>query len=228
MKLLCIGNEIINECASFLPGIAKAAGKELLLGILYADGSNAEDHYRNYIDEAEVYYYETYLPGIKEMMRPDGIALHEAVEDDDWDILIFCQNPTLCGKKASYKPYLAELTAYCKLMHPKTKLMLIEPWAGGDNPAEEAEKIHEACRAAANEAGLDGIINIGTVWQIAEGTGSFDSLKSDNIMPDECGKFLCSCVLYESVFGESAADVDYNLPGVPEETSNLLKICAEK
>ena len=212
----------------YLPHLAIAGGKELLLSNLCIDNCSIEHHYRNYTDEAEVYYYETYLPGITEMMRPDGIALHEAGEDDDWDIIIFCQNPALCGKKASYKPYLAELAAYCNLMHPKTKLMLIEPWAGGENPAEEAEKIHEACCAAADEAGLDGIINIGTAWQIAEGTGSFDSLTSDDIMPNECGKFLCSCVLYESVFGESAADVDYNLPGVPEETSNLLKICAEK
>ncbi len=227
MKVLTIGNNYTSAALAYLPALAVAGGKELLLSNLCTDNCSIEHHYRNYIDEAEVYYYETYLPGITEMMRPDGIALHEAVEDDDWDMIIFCQNPALSGKKASYKPYLGELAAYCKLMHPEVKLMLIEPWAGGENSEEKAEKIHEACRTAKEDAELDGIINIGKAWQIAEGTGSFDKLIQSGDMPAESGKFLCSCVLYEAIFGESAVDVEYDLPGIPEEISSLLKICAE-
>ena len=191
-----------------LPKLAINGKKELLLSNLCIDNCSIEHHYRNYIDEAEVYYYETYLPGITEMMRPDGIALHEAVEDDDWDMIIFCQNPALSSKKESYRPYLGELAAYCRLMHPEAKLMLIEPWASGDNPQETAAKIHEACVAASSEAELDGIINIGNVWQDVAGLDSFDSLLSDDNMLNEEGGFLCSVVLYASIFGESASDIE--------------------
>ena len=227
MKVLTIGNNYTGAALSFLPSLAIAGEKELLLSNLSIDNCSIEHHYRNYIDEAEAYYYETYLPGITEMMRPDGIALHEAVEDDDWDMILFCQNPALSAKKESYRPYLGELAAYCRLMHPEAKLMLIEPWVTEDNPQETAERIHEACLTASAEAELDGIINIGKAWQIAEGTGSFDSLKAEGNMPDDKGRFLCSCVLYEAIFGENATDVDFNLPGYPHEISDLLKICAE-
>ena len=95
---------------TYLPHLAAAAGKELLLSNLTAKNCSIESHYRNYIDENEVYTYETYLPGITDAMRPDGIALHEAVEDDEWDKIIFCQNIALSGIKESYSPYLAELS----------------------------------------------------------------------------------------------------------------------
>ena len=182
MKVLTIGNNYTGAALSFLPSLAIAGEKELLLSNLSIDNCSIEHHYRNYIDEAEAYYYETYLPGITEMMRPDGIALHEAVEDDDWDMILFCQNPALSAKEESYRPYLGELAAYCRLMHPEAKLMLIEPWVTEDNPQETAEKIHEACLTASAEAELDGIINIGKAWQIAEGTGSFDSLTAEGNM----------------------------------------------
>ena len=207
----------------YLPRLAIAGGKELLLSNLCIDNCSIEHHYRNYIDEAEVYYYETYLPGITEMMRPDGIALHEAVEDDDWDIILFCQNQALSGKKESYRPYLGELAAYCKLMHPEAKLMLIEPPASGEKPAKDTEKIHEACHTAADEADLDGIIEINEPLQIAFNTDAFGSLSSNERI-----KLLCSCVLYKSVFGESPSDVDFDLPGYSAEISDILKNCAEK
>ncbi len=89
---------------SYLPRLAKEAGKDLLLSNLTVKNCSIESHYRNYIDENEVYTYETYLPGITGAMRPEGIALHEAAEDDDWDIIFFCQNIALSGIKESYNP----------------------------------------------------------------------------------------------------------------------------
>lgn len=224
MKVLIIGNNYTGAAAEYLPKLALAGGKELLLSNLCLDNCSIEHHYRNYIDEAEVYFYETYLPGITEKMRPDGVALHEAVEDDDWDIVIFCQNPALSSKRASYSPYLAELAAYCKLMHPEAKEFLIEPWTGGDNSEEAAAKIHEVCLSASGEAELDGIIDLETAWRKAEKAGLISESKN---MPDEGGKFLCSCVLYKTIFNDNPADVDYIPPGFQPETVSLLKSCTE-
>lgn len=237
MKLLCIGNEIINECASFLPELAKAAGKELLLGILYADGSNAEDHYRNYIDENEVYNYRVFLEGETEPMMPEGIAVHEAVEDDSWDMVIIQQEPALAGVKETMSPYVAELAGYIALMHPGAKVMIFEPFAFdkgcavpefseyyGRDTETMYESIAQCCAEIAEEAEAAGVVRCGRGFEILRKTKLASHLTLDGRMPTEPAAFAASCVIYESLFDESAEKSPFILPGYDEAVTNLIKV----
>lgn len=220
---------------SYLPQLAKAGGKELLLANLMSDNCSIESHYRNYIDENEVYTYETYLPGITEAMRPDGIALHEAVEDDEWDIIIFSQNIALSGIRESYNPYLAELSAYCRLMIPGARTMLIEPWAyepGCEKKAfvkaynsdseEMASRISECCSLSADTAEIDRVTRLGRVWQAVRNSGTDISLTSDGESASKEGEFLSSCILYRELFSESADCSGLDLKDIPADTTAFL------
>lgn len=240
MKVLSIGNALTCDIHQYLPELTKAAGRELLLSALYIEDACIEDHYRNYEDENDDYIYSTFLPGETAAMSPDGIALHEAVEDDDWDIITFEQNVALSGLKESYRPYLAELTAYCRLMHPNVKLMLIEPWAYesgcsdksfqenyDSDQSEMYKKINECCIKAADEAETDGIIPIGRAWQITRSTDIGDRLTKDGSHANELGQFLSSCCLYKAVFGEDSFKVPFDLPEYDRRISDLLKLCAD-
>lgn len=240
MKILSIGNECSTDIHTYLPFLAKASGKKLLLGNLCLKNANIEEHYRNYIDEEEVYEYETYLPAETDSMKPDGIALHEAVEDDDWDIITFQQEHSLAGDIESMRPYLSELTAYCKLMHPDTIIALNQMWAyeaGCGNPdfrnnfncnqQEMYESISQICNEISEEAEIDRIIPFGRAFQIARSTNIGDRLTTDGYHLNELGQFLASCVLYEAAFGESAVNSPYNLPEYDKSISDLLKICAD-
>lgn len=238
MKVLIIGNDLTSEMIGYLPRLAKESGKELLLANLTLKNCSIERHYRNYTDEAEVYTYETYLPGITEKMSPDGIALHEAVEDDDWDLICFIQNPSLGGVRESYKPYLDELAAYCSLMHPEARLALAEPWAYesgfasaefekayGSDSGEMYQKIVSSCVSAAGEAEIGEIIKIGSAWNAAHGADPDILLTKDGVTPNEAGRFLSSLCIYKSVFGEMPGG--YIPDEINETTAEFLRVCAE-
>lgn len=239
MKVLSIGNSFSQDAQAYLPKLAIAGGKELLLGNLYLPGASIEDHYRNYIDEEEVYTYENYLPGETEAYKPDGIALHEAVEDEDWDVITLQQCSKLSGIKESYTPYLAEVAAYCRMMHPDAKIMLHQTWAYEkgcplpefkENYDRDQDKMYsmltECYAETAREAEIDIIIPTGRAWQTARQTKIGDRLTRDGYHGNELGQFLGSCCFYEMIFGESAVDNPFVLPEFDENVSNLLKVCA--
>lgn len=240
MKVLSIGNGCSSDAHTYLPYLAKAAGKELLLGNLCLEGATVEDHYRNYIDEEDVYIYETYLPNETEKLSPDGIALHEAVEDDDWDIITIQQENGLAGVADSYNPYLSEVAAYCMLMHPETKVELCQVWAYesgapakefkryyNDNQKDMYDCIMRACHEVAKEAEIETIIPLGRAFQIARDTKLGDRLTTDGCRLNELGQFLASCVMYEAIFGESPVNSPFNLPDYDTVISDLIKLCAD-
>ena len=224
---------------AFMPYLAKEAGKDLLLSNLCTENASAEDHYRNYIDEQEVYFYETFLPGITEMMRPDGIALHDAVEEEDWDIITIQQNTLLGGVKESYKPYFGEIAAYCRLVHSESKIMIVQPYSFdngcilpqfreyyGKDSDNMFDMIIKCCNEVMLEEELDGIIPVGKAFQIIRQTKLGDKLLLSDQSANEIGQFAAGCVFYEKVFGESAEESPFNLPGYHESVSKLIKVCA--
>lgn len=239
MKVLSIGNSFSTDAHTYLPHLAIAGGKELLLSNLYLGGASVEDHYRNFTDEEEVYTYESYLPGETECMRPDGIALHEAVEDDDWDIITLQQCSKLSGIRESYSPYLAELAEYCKMMHPDAEIMLHQTWAYeqgcpipefrtnyGNDQLNMYAMLTEAYAEAAIEAEIKTIIPSGRAWQTARQTKIGDRLTRDGFHGNELGQFLAGCCFYEKIFRENVIENPYCLPEFDESVSNLLKVCA--
>ena len=239
MKVLSIGNSFSTDAQTYLPHLAKAAGKELTLGNLFIPGCSLETHYRNLIDENEDYIYENFLPFSTEMLRPDGIALHEAVEDEEWDVITLQQCSPLSGVRESYSPYLAELAAYCRLMYPNARIMLHQTWAyeQGCQIPEFREyynfdqltmykKLTQCCIEAAEEAEIDFIIPTGKAWQYTRQTAIGDKLTRDTYHGNEMGQFLGSCCFYEAIFGEDTTSVPFDLPEYDKAVSDLLKLCA--
>ena len=209
MKVLSIGNRMSSDAHAFLPHLAKAAGKELLLSNLCTENASLQEHYENFIDENEVYFYETYLPGETVMMRPDGIALHEAVEEEEWDIITLQQCGTLSGDEGTYNPWLAELAAYCRMMHPGAKIMLVQAWAFekgcplpefrelyGKEQDTMYEMITESCKKAPEAAEIEHIIPVGKVFQVIRHTDIGDRLTCDGCFANEPGQFAAACTMY--------------------------------
>ena len=240
MKVLSIGNAYSSDSQIFLPHLAKAAGKELLLAALNCEDASVEDHYNNYVSENDSYYYETYLEGETEKIKAEEICLHEAVEDDDWDIITIQQNDVLSGIRESYSPWFAEIAAYCKLMHPDCKIMVFQPWAYeqgcpkrefaenyGNDQKEMYNMINQCCHEVSDEAEADAIIPVGRAWQIVRDTNIGDRMTRDGSNANELGQFLSSCVLYQAIFGENAASSPFELPGYDKAISTLLKACAD-
>ena len=238
MNVLSIGNSFSTNAHKFLPHIAKAAGKELLLCNLFIGGCSLEQHWKNWREENAEYDYEVYLPFETEMSRPSEVAIHEAVEDEEWDVITLQQCSALSGVKESYSPYLSELAEYCRMVQPKAKIMLHQTWAyenGSQHPAfatynhsqaEMYRALTECYVEAADEADIDLIIPSGRAWETARQTVIGDNLTVDGFHGNDMGCYLAGACFYEKIFNESIITNDFYLPERNKEITEILKICA--
>lgn len=238
MNILSIGNGISSDAHRFLPQMALADGEELLLCNLYIENCSLEQHWNNWREEKTDYDYEVYLPFETELNRPDGVALHEAVEDEDWDIITLQQSTALSGIPESYSPFLSELAEYCRMVQPNAKIMVHQTWAYesgcaspafanyGRNQQEMYKALTEAYVNAALEADIDLIIPSGRAWQSARSTEIGDRLTVDGCRANDLGCFLASACFYESAFGKSIYNNSFYLPDTDPRITELLKLCA--
>ncbi len=237
MNVLSIGNSLSTNAHKFLPHLAKATGKELLLCNLFIGGCSLETHWNNWREEKTDYEYEVYLPNETEMTRADDIALHEAVEDEDWSVITLQQCSHLSGVPESYSPYLAELAEYCRMMKPDARVMLHQTWAyenGADHPgferygrnqAEMYKALTECYANASDESEIDLIIPSGKAWQTARNTIG-DILTVDGYHGNDMGCYLASACFYEMIFGESVYGNPFYPESIDRETAEILQLCA--
>ena len=237
MNILSIGNSFSTNAHKFLPRILKADGDEIMLCNLFIGGCSLEQHWNNWREEKTDYDYEIYLPGETEMTRADDVALHEAVEDEDWDVITLQQCSHFSGIPETYSPYLSELAEYCRMVKPEAKIMLHQTWAyeegcahGGfanykNSQQEMYRALTEAYVDAAMEADIDLIIPSGRAWQTARNTIG-DILTVDGYHGNDMGCYLASACFYEMIFGRSILENKFELPDVDKGTMEILKICA--
>lgn len=237
MNVLSIGNSFSTNAHKFIPHMAKAAGKELLLCNLFIGGCSLEQHWNNWREEKTAYDYEIYLPFETEMSRAPEVALHEAVEDEDWDIITLQQCSHLSGIPESYSPYLSELAEYCRMMKPDAKIMLHQTWAyenGCSHPGfaaygrdqqEMYKALTEAYANASMEADIDLIIPSGRAWQSARNTIG-DKLTVDGFHGNDMGCYLAGACFYEMIFSESIYENAFYPEGIDKNTVDILKLCA--
>lgn len=215
MNILSIGNSFSTDAHALLPQILAADGEQVLLCNLFIGGCTLERHWNNWRKEEEAYAYEVYLPGSMTYDRPEGVALHEAVEDEAWDVITLQQGSAMSGVRESYTPYLAELAAYCRMVQPQARLLLHQTWAYAANctaPAfatyhNDQEEMYrlltEAYAEAAIEAELTEIIPTGRAFQTARQTAIGDNLNSDGMHANIAGRYLGAACFYEKIYGRS-------------------------
>ena len=217
--------------------MAKAAGKELLLCNLFIGGCSLEQHWKNWREENTAYDYEVYLPFETQMTSAPEVALHEAVEDEEWNVITLQQCSHFSGIPESYSPYLSELAEYCRMVQPKSKIMLHQTWAYannsehpgfasyGKNQQEMYKALTEAYANAAMESDIDIIIPSGRAWQTARNTIG-DILTADGFHGNDLGCYLASACFYEMIFGESIYENSFYPDGIEKNIVDILKLCA--
>lgn len=240
MNILSISDGSERSTHAYLPYMAEAAGQEMLLCDLCIDGCSLEQHWDNWRKELPCYEYDICLPGETDTRTVDEVALHEAVEDEEWDVITLRQSRSMSGVEESYLPYLAELAEYCRMMQPKAKIMLIQPWTYdsdsadpsfrrlyGGNQNEMYRALTESCAKAAIESDIDIIVPIGKAFQIARQTPAGSRLTCDGYDGNELGCYLAGACLYEAAFGKNVTENGFTLPAPLNETVPLLKLCAQ-
>jgi len=123
MKLLSIGNSFSQDAHQFLHRLAVANDFELETYNLHIGGCSLETHWNNFTDNVKPYGF--YYNG--ERLREESLC--NALSLYDYDIITFQQASRYSGVFESYEPYLSNLSAEVRKLHPKAKFYFQQTWA---------------------------------------------------------------------------------------------------
>lgn len=120
LKLLTIGNSFSNDALGYLPNIAKAGNKELVVGRASLGGCSLERHARH-LREAEA--------GDPNGKAYNGRSLPEILASEPWDIVTIQQWSQLSFKPETFQPYADELIAAIRKLAPTAEIIVHQTWA---------------------------------------------------------------------------------------------------
>jgi hypothetical protein len=131
LKLLAIGNSFSNDATAFLPDLAKAGQKKLVIGRASIGGCSLERHARH-LSEAEAKdpagrAYKDFIDPHTGQKRP--VTLIEALEADAWEVVTLQQVSTGSFKKETFQPYLDQLIAAVRKYAPTAEIVIHQTWA---------------------------------------------------------------------------------------------------
>ena len=124
MKLLSIGNSFSQDAHKWLHKLAEKNGVDLKTVNLYIGGCSLETHWTNVEQNNE--YYDLEINGGEATRK---IAIKEALEMDDWDIITVQQVSGFSGLAETYEPYLSKLVEVIRKTVPNAKLYFHQTWA---------------------------------------------------------------------------------------------------
>ena len=154
IKLLTIGNSFANDATAYLPAMAKAAGKDLLLFRANLGGCSFERHARhmkayelNPADPEGSPYKGTFIRSLTDDVTPPGIAtggtevnknskqvpkqfsLRQALEAEKWDYVTIQQLSNNSYKFETFEPFAGDIVAYVRKYAPTAEIVIHQTWA---------------------------------------------------------------------------------------------------
>jgi hypothetical protein len=136
VKVLTVGNSFASDATVFLPKLAEAAGKKLVLLRANPGGCSLERHARHAAlaaaDPADPAgkLYKGILPGATE---PTSFSLQEALESEHWDYVTIQQVSTLSFQPETFEPYAGELVGHIRKHAPQAEILIHQTWAYRDD-----------------------------------------------------------------------------------------------
>jgi hypothetical protein len=134
IKLLTIGNSFANNATEFLPAMAKAAGKDLLIFRANPGGCSLERHAKamqafelNPADPAGRLYTRAFFP-----LRPEAKekwALQEILAAEKWDFVTIQQVSNDSFRYETFEPFAKELIDCIHRLAPQAEILIHQTWA---------------------------------------------------------------------------------------------------
>ncbi|HSI07686.1 MAG TPA: DUF4886 domain-containing protein [Rariglobus sp.] len=182
VKVLTIGNSFADYATTFLPDLARAGGKTLVIAKANPGGCSLERHAR-YLAQAEAgdpagRAYTAFVDPVTGKTR--AVTLPEALAAAPWDIVTLQQWSQQSYRPETYHPHVDQLIAAIHRYAPRAEILIHETWSyREDHPAFQKQdgftpdKMYAGLRAAyrqlAGETGFR-IIPSGDAFQLARQT----------------------------------------------------------
>lgn len=173
LRLLTVGNSFAYNSTKFLPDLAKAAGKSVVIGSANFTGCSFERHWKA-VQAAEAGKPEGAIYPAKSRGGPKR-TLQDFLKDGPWDVITVQQASPLSDDVASYRPFGPDLVAYLKRNAPGAEILIHETWAyrhddprfkNGHTPAAMHDALRKAYFGLAEELGLR-VIPVGDAFALA-------------------------------------------------------------
>jgi lysophospholipase L1-like esterase len=164
LKLFTIGNSFADYPLSYLPALAKAGGKTLVIGRANPGGCSLERH-ALYLAQAEANdpagrVYPAF--GALKTGQTTLVTLPEALSADKWDIVTIQQWSQQSYKPETYHPAVDQIIAGIRKYAPQAEIVIQETWAYRDDhnffhkdDGFTPEKMHQGLRAAYHQLAAD-------------------------------------------------------------------------
>lgn len=132
LKLLHIGNSFSVDATKYLPGLARAGGKDLTLHGVVIGGSSMKVHV-THLEQAKAgdpagspYAARSFK---KHYPEAQTINLMQALSAEPWDVVTIQQASIQSNKPETYEPYAGILIGEIRSLAPQASIMVHQTWA---------------------------------------------------------------------------------------------------
>lgn len=182
LKILGIGNSFTIDGMTYLPQITYQNGlRNVVYATLEYGGASLQQHWDFYQNDETKYGFRTSNPstGYWNKWEETYKTLREALQYENWDVIVLQQASEYSGLYHTYQPYLNDLLDELALMAGNARVVFAwqMTWAYGSNSDHPGfayydhdqklmqQKIEESVRMMAQESGVDLIIPSGAIIQ---------------------------------------------------------------
>lgn len=243
VKILTIGNSFSEDAVEYyLYGLAKAAGKNIVIGNLFIGGATLDQHVQNATNNSAAYAYRKIEEnGNKEDTPNTTIAT--ALADEDWDYISFQQASPNSGQYNTFVTPLPALYNYVKgkATNPHVKYILHQTWAYAQNSThagfanynKDQEIMYLAIVDAYNRAtdliDTELIVPAGTAIQNGRTSIIGDNFCRDGYHLDlNIGRYTASCTWFEAIFGENVIGNSYKPTALTDYETEIAQHAAHR
>ncbi|GAA5220213.1 DUF4886 domain-containing protein [Membranihabitans marinus] len=224
LKILAIGNSFSEDALEFhLYGLAKAAGKKIIIGNMYIGGAEMSWHAKNVVSDSTAYSYRKIDTNGNKTIKP-GTSLSTAIKDESWDYISFQQVSNLSGMFETFEEPLKVLYNNVKEINPNinTRYLLHRIWAYAQKSMEGKVSAYNYDQKTMFRAIVDAygqatglipvydIIPVGTAIQNARTSYLKDNFTRDGYHLNDMGRYIASCVWFEKLMNESVIGNAYH------------------
>jgi len=133
VAMLTIGNSFADDATAYLPKLAEAGGKTLVIFRANLGGSSMERH-AGHLQAAEANPADPAGRPYEKRTHPvtgetRDFSLPEALQMHRWDFVTIQQVSQLSFRPETYHPYVDQLVAAIKKYAPQAEILIHETWA---------------------------------------------------------------------------------------------------
>ncbi len=243
VKVLLVGNSFSVNAKEYLPELAKAGGKKLVVDAAVIGGGTLAQH----TERLAAWQKD---PESEEAKKYNGKSLDDFFGAQQWDFISFQQASAENWNIDSYRPYAATLVEYARKRSPQAEVICHITWSRHElalgntktphkTYGANSDAILEASKEIAKELGIEKLVPAGVGTRRAyadEGSGfrmdaelsaepPFSTLNKDGSHLNAAGGYLAGGIWYEFLFGDSVVGNSFCPEGMtPEQAKKLQEI----